>query len=67
MALEETVVALIGGVTAGGIVQGLGAWYIVTRLKKIDSISRRLDRFIQYFRVTDKRFAEYWQENGGEE
>ncbi len=66
MALEDLVVPLIGAVTAGGVVQGLGAWFIVTRLKKVDRISRRLDRLIQYYRQRDPEFRDFWQENGGD-
>ena len=67
MPLEDLVIPLVGAVTAGGVVQGLGAWFIITRLKKVDRISRRLDRFIQFWRQKDPDFRAFWTENGGED
>lgn len=64
--MTDLLLLVAGGAVGGGTIQGVGAWYLRTRLQKVDRIDRRLDRLIQYLRITNPAFEKLWQDNGGE-
>ena len=53
----ETIVAAAG---AGSLVQGVGLWYIWSRIQKVDRIERKIDALVAYFRTRDRDFRLFW-------